>query len=221
MAYLGNVGKSTFVLQGILAFKVIPGETLGETLGEWRGQLLWKYRRSAFSNFSENEIYDGSLISEHFIQFHLIQIKNRLMFYVYIQIFIQQKAFLLCCRGEGVHMIYIYIWLALQQKIIWPHLSTTTTYKTVSLHAPQRPEGYLALPWQLLQTAGRSYCSNGRHCTFQSARRSHLPSMDPEGRWARSIWWCHLSSPTSSVAIRVASLKALLRILLSIGGKRW
>ena len=125
MAYLGNVGKSTFVLQGILAFKVIPGETLGETLGEWRGQLLWKYRRSAFSNFSENEIYDGSLISEHFIQIHLIQIQNRLMFYVYIQIFIQQKAFLLCCRGEGVHMIYIYIWLALQQKIIWPHLSTT------------------------------------------------------------------------------------------------
>ena len=28
-------------------------------------------------------------------------------------------------QGRGVHMIYIYIWLALQQKIIWPHLSTT------------------------------------------------------------------------------------------------
>ena len=34
MAYLGNAGKSTFVFQGIRAFKVIPGETLGETLGE-------------------------------------------------------------------------------------------------------------------------------------------------------------------------------------------
>ena len=131
------------------------------------------------------------------------------------------KGVLALLQGEGVPMIYIYIWLAPQQKIIWPHLTTTATYKTASLHAPQRPQGYLALPWQLLQTARRSYCSNGRHCTFQSARRSHLPSMDPEGRWARSIWWCHLSSPTSSVAKRVASLKALLGILCSIGGKRW
>ena len=126
---------------GILA---LPGETLGETLGEWRGQVLWKYRRYAFSNFSEKEDYDGrqTLFQNIWFKFTWFRFKIAWCSMYRFKFPFNKRRSCLAAGGKGyLWSTFISDWLLskrlydrilARRQLIRPHLYTLHRYQRVN-----------------------------------------------------------------------------------------